>query len=241
MSYMHRVFGLVLLAATLQPFAAAQQPPAGTLPTPQTQLQSFDVSEQLRLGKEAYQRRDYAGAFRIYSDVIAHVPDSSVALNMAGNCSLELENYPAAIDFFQRGLNVHPDNPFDIGGLLTVYSLTGKTIEAGEQRAHLQQLKASNKVPDNFRFVVDKFQVGDRTVKVVEFFPYSTDKFHYHYWFVVEKDGQPVYRVALESDDADQKIFPDLDPKEAAARRRRKAQIFPRRIWSEQPRHVQTL
>lgn len=143
---------------------------------------------------------------------------------MAGHCQLKLEKYPAAIELFQHGLNAHPDDAFDIAGLITAYSLTGKTIEANEQREHLRSLAVANRLPKNLSFVIDKFKDGEQSVEVTEIFPYTVDKFHYRYIFLISQQGQAPYRIALESDDYDQIMAQELNPQKtgtpAAGQRR---------------------
>lgn len=57
----------------------------------------------------AYRQRDYAGALRIFRQVIAADPTDVVAYNIAGNSSLRLKDYPFAIDCFKHALQLRPD------------------------------------------------------------------------------------------------------------------------------------
>ena len=213
----HRVllWGLVLLILASGISVKAQQTAAPG--APQTNQTPASDKEQLRLADATYLHGDYDGALRILGDILRRSPNDSEALSLQGLSYLKLDNYRAAIKSFQDGLNLRPGDAYDIAGLISAYSLSGKSFDASEQRKKLQEIQAAGNLPTKLSFVIDKFQVGDQHVEVTEFFPYTPDKFHYRYSFVVRKVGEPVYRIALESDDADQTVLASSDPQKAAA------------------------
>ncbi len=195
----------------------AQPPPIVGQSGKQASPAPADSKEKLRFAHEAYLDGRFQDALRVIGDLLRQAPEDSAALNLQGLCYVKLENYSAAIDSFRRGLNAHPDDAYDVAGLLTAYSLSGKAFEAGEQREKLQQLQAAGRLPAKFSFLIDKFQLNGQNVEVYEFFPPTADKFHYRYSFRISKDGQLAYRIALESDDGDQVFLSQNDPQRAEA------------------------
>lgn len=59
---------------------------------------SIDLNALRQQGMSAYQQGDNVGALVIFRRIIAADPSDLVAYNVAGNCSLRLQDYPSAID-----------------------------------------------------------------------------------------------------------------------------------------------
>lgn len=157
-----------------------------------------------------------------FQEVTAGDPKNIVAYNMAGNCSLRLKDYPAAVVSFRKALELQPGESHNEAGLIEAYARAGMTPERDAEREHLVQIKSSGGLPPNFHFVYDAFSVGDKNVEVVEFYPDLSSGYHFRYWFnELDVQGKQVYRIALESDDGDQTFFAKEHPKEAAAGQRR--------------------
>jgi tetratricopeptide (TPR) repeat protein len=211
------LWGLVFLLFAHGPWIKAQQQPATASGALQTNEASVNEKEQLHLAQATYLHGDYEGALRVLGDILRRSPEDSDALTLQGLSYLKLENYPAAIKSFQDALKVRPGDAYDVAGLLSAYSLSGKSSEAAVQRKKLQEIQAGGNLPAKLSFVIDRFQVGDQHVEVTEFFPYTPDQFHYRYSFLVRETGHPAYRIALESDDADQTFLADSNPQKAAA------------------------
>ena len=195
------------------------QPGSANPGTPPLAVNS--AANQVQSAGEALQKGDFKNALVISREVIATSPDNIVAYNLAGNASLRLHEYANAIEFFRHALQLQPDEYHNVGGLMAAYSLAGKTAEADAEREHIRQLKAANRLPPGFNFQIDTFDVSDKQIWAVEFFPDLGGKFNYRYSFnVFDVAGKQVYRVALESDDVDQPMFAKEHPKEAAAGKR---------------------
>lgn len=209
---------LYLLWISLTLNSMAQQ---GSSDPAASSLNGNAVANQVQSAGEALQKGDFKNALAISREVITTSPDNIVAYNLAGNAALRLHEYANAIEFFRHALQLQPDEYHNVGGLMAAYSLAGKTAEADAEREHIRQLKAANRLPPGFSFQVDTFQVGDKQVWAVEFFPDLGGKYNYRYSFnVFDAAAKQAYRVALESDDIDQPMFAKDHPKEAAAGKR---------------------
>jgi tetratricopeptide (TPR) repeat protein len=187
--------------------AAAQQPsPSG-----------IDVKSRMEEGIAAFRAHDYKRALSIFNEVTAADPNNIMAHNLAGNCSMDIRDFPAAIQSFQRALQIQPDQPQNLAGLVQSYAQAGMTKERDATLEHLHELSKAGRLPENFSYVFDSFAVGDRSVLVTEF-PQLSGQFHFRYHFnVYDATGKFVSRVALESDDGDQIEWAKQHPKEAAA------------------------
>jgi len=175
------------------------------------------IGSRMRTATLAFQAGDCDKAIIMFREVIADDPTNILAHNLAGNCSLRLRDYPAAIDSFQHALQLQPDEWHNLAGLMRSYTLAGRDKERDQEREHLRQLDSQGRLPKNFSYVFDFFMVGDRQVEGLEFLHLS-GRFNLRYDFnVYTPKGDVVYRLALESDDIGQPLWAKEHPKEAAA------------------------
>ena len=176
-----------------------------------------DVKSRMTQGKEAFRVHDYKLAFSIFNEVTIEDPNNILANNLAGNCSLEIKDFPSAIQHFRRALEIQPDQPQNLAGLIRSYAQAGMIKERDATLEHLHELSKAGRLPGNFSYVFDSFAMEGRSVLVTEF-PQLTGQFHYRYHFnVYDANGTFVSRVALESDDIDQISWSKQHPVEAAA------------------------
>lgn len=186
-------------------------------PQAATQAGQSNLDALRRQGMGAYRQGDYAGALLIFRQVITADPTDIVAYNIAGNCSMRLKDYPAAIDSFQHALQLRPDEYHNVSGLIRAFTLAGKTKDRDELRKHISELEQAGKLPDTFNYVFEKFDVGDKEIEVAEF-PKIQGFFGERYRFkVFEAAGKEVFCVTLESDALEQPRWEKEHPKEAAA------------------------
>jgi len=165
----------------------------------------------------AFRAHDYKRALPIFNEVTAADPNNILAYNLAGNCSMEMRDFPAAIRAFQHALQLQPDQPQNLGGLVRSYAQAGMIKERDATLQHLHEMSRTGQLPANFSYTFDSFSVGDRSVLVTEF-PQLAGHFHFRYHFnVYDATGKLISRVALESDDIDQTYWAKQHPKEAAA------------------------
>lgn len=188
-------------------------------PSPQAGAQaSPDVINVLRRqGIDAFRAGDYAGALRIFRQVIHADPSDIVAYNVAANCSLNLGDYSSAIESFQHALQLRPDEYHNLGGLMRAYTLAGMSTDRDALRKHIGELVHEGKLPPEFNYVFDTFQVEGKKVEVAEF-PQTHGFYGERYRFkLFDSAGKQTFCVTLESDSVEQPAWAKQHPKEAAA------------------------
>ncbi len=91
--------------------------PSSSTSSPQvaTRVAPSDNDTLMRKGIEAFRKGDYAQALPSFRQVTAADPNNILAFNLAGNCSLNLKDYPSAIDSFQHALQLNPDEWHNLG------------------------------------------------------------------------------------------------------------------------------
>lgn len=206
-------------AASVLVNALKAEPQSSNLASPQptTEAASADLNTLRRQGIDAFRQRDCVGALRIFRQVIAADPSDIVAYNMAANCSLRLKDYPSAIDSFKHALQLHSDEYHNLSGLIRAFTLAGMAPERDEVRKHISELEHAGKLPDNFNYVFETFDAGDKKIEVAEF-PKIQGYYGERYRFkVFNSAGKEIFCVTLESDALEQPVWAKEHPKEAAA------------------------
>jgi tetratricopeptide (TPR) repeat protein len=197
---MRPVLFIIMMIGTLagrghNAFAVVLQDPAKGSP----QAGGQHTGELTRQAVAAFQANDCLSAIKLFRQVTASNPADIVAYNMSGNCSLRLKDYPAAIEAFKHALQIRADEWHNISGLIHTYTVAEITQERDELQKHIGELERDGKLPDNFSYVFETFQVGNRQVEVSKY-PKITGFYGERYRFnVYNKDGTLVFRVALES------------------------------------------
>lgn len=174
----------------------------------------------MQQGVAAFQKSDYAGALPFFRQVTDIDKNNAVAYNLAANCSLQLNDYPAAIDSFKHALQIQPDEFHNLSGLMRTYTLAGMAQERDALRAQINDLEDQKRLPVTFSYVFDSFTSGDKRVEIT-YFPQITGVYGFRYNFdVYGADGKEQFRVSLESDQMDQPLWAKQHPDEAAAGKR---------------------
>jgi Tfp pilus assembly protein PilF len=62
------------------------------------------------------------------------------AFNNTGNCYAVLKQYDKALEFYQRVLNINPNNKDAIRNMAVTYTNTGNTAKAQEYNSRLQSI-----------------------------------------------------------------------------------------------------
>jgi tetratricopeptide (TPR) repeat protein len=129
-----------------------------------------------------------------------------------------------ALPYFQKALELSPDDPTAHALLLQVYAQTGDKAKRDEQRAILRGYHSDGKHPafaQTLAYLVETIPVGDKTIQAIEFYE-PAGQFHFYYRFnIFDSAGKIQSFIALESDDADQTLYAQQHSKEAAAGERR--------------------
>jgi tetratricopeptide (TPR) repeat protein len=179
-----------------------------------------DTDAEIKAGAAAFQQGDYARCLDLFREVLIADPHNVRALDVAGICSLELRDYAAAIESFRAALQLQPYDPASLAGIIHAYALAGMTKERDSKREYIHELGRQGRLPDGFNYF-DSFDVGDRTVQVLEF-PQLAGRFKNRYRFdVFDRERKLVYRVAPDSDDPDQELWAKQHPQQAGAGERR--------------------
>jgi tetratricopeptide (TPR) repeat protein len=213
---------LTRLEATLGILLEAS-PQASSPASPQTETQAApaDLNTLRQQGIAAFQQQDYAGALRIFRQVIAADPSDIVAYNVAANCSLQLHDYPSAIDSFKHALQLQPDEYHNVSGLMRAYTLAGMAPERDELRKHIVDLERAGKLPPAFNYVFDTFDADGRKIEVAEFLKIQGFYGERYRFKVFNSGGKQIFCVTLESDELEQKAWAAEHKQEAASGGRR--------------------
>jgi Flp pilus assembly protein TadD len=225
---------LLILFVLLAMFCDArlQQTPVQSSKTPETQASRSETpASDVKIGEAAnsFKNGDSTRALAILREGIALEPNNGLAHTLAGLCSLNLKDYPTAIKYLKRGLELGPDVLAAESGLMEAYSFAGMTKEGDTEREQLRRLQRESTLPVSFHFNIDFFEVGDLKVKVTEYFPELGHPDlaggipnNFRYWFrVSDQEGKQVQSIVLQSLDADQALWKKSHPKEAAAGQRK--------------------
>lgn len=224
-------FSLAPAQVSTAPAPAPQQPaaqkPAAQPPSlaPQPPNPDALVDQQAEAKVIAsLQTRDFAAALAGAKAIVAAHPDSPKANKLVGVVLLDEQKSSDALPYFQKALQLAPDDPTVHGLLLQAYAQSGDKADRDKERAVLRGYHSDGnhsgfaQIPS---YLIETIPVGDKTVQASEFYePFG--EFHFYYRFnIFSADGHIQSFIALESDDADQALFAQQHPKEAAAGERR--------------------
>lgn len=225
---------LLIVTLSTIPFAPALKAQVLTVPTqpakqstPATQPANPDA--QIDPQAEAkvvssLQSRNFDDALAGAKAILAANPNSPKANKLVGVVLLDQQKPSDALPYFQKGLQLAPDDPTIHGLLLQAYAQSGDKAHRDEQRAILRGYHSDGKHPDFAQipgFLIETIPVGDKIVQANEFYE-PTGEFHFYYRFnIFDNSGHILSFIALESDDADQTMFAQQHAKEAAAGERR--------------------
>lgn len=213
----------VLTVPTQQP---AQQPAPAAQPQPAAKPDpdaGIDPQAQSKVVADL-EAKNFADALAGAKAILAANPNSPKANKLVGVVLLDQQKSAEALPYFQKALELAPDDPTTHGLLLQAYAQTGDKIHRDEQRAILRGFHSDGKHPEFAQipaYLIETIPVGDKTIQATEFYEPSGE-FHFYYRFNVFNSAQQIQSfIALESDDGDQAQFAKQHPKEAAAGERR--------------------
>jgi hypothetical protein len=168
--------------------------------------------------------RDFDDALTGARAILAANPNSPKANKLIGVVYLDQQKSSDALPYFEKALQLSPDDPTVHGLLLQAYAESGDKTRRDEQRAILRGYHSDGKHPEMAQipaYLIETIPVGDKIIQATEFYEPSGE-FHFYYRFnIFDTTGQIQSFIALESDDADQAMFAQQHPKEAAAGERR--------------------
>jgi len=174
------------------------------------------------VGKQALGHGDYKGAQTFFAQALKDNPENVDALFLGGNAALGLKQYDEAAHMYEAAIAKRPPMWNAHKNLVIIDAMEGKWAEFDAQRKLLQEARARGDqgLSAQDSDVIDVFYVGPERYVVRESATLS-GQFKTRYNFLhFGKDDKLDFRIACESDDADQITFAKAHPAEAAAGKR---------------------
>src|SRR5215212_2522890 len=136
-----------------------------------TLAQSPGIEQKMRDAQQAIGAGDCGRALTALREVIAADPQHFAAHVLSARCLLRQKDYGAAIAEFRRTLEIRPDAPPGLLGLIEAYALSGDMAHRDAEIEHVRALTREGRIPKTIRFVRGQFTTGGNSVVVNEY-PY---------------------------------------------------------------------
>ncbi|HEX5234071.1 MAG TPA: tetratricopeptide repeat protein [Silvibacterium sp.] len=210
--------------AQTAPAQTAQQPAATTQPAqppdPDAQIDKQAEAEVIA----SLQARNFDAALTGAKAILDVNPASPKADKLVGVVLLDQQKASDALPYFEKALQLAPDDPTIHGLLLQAYAQSGDKADRDQQRAILRGFHTDGKHPGFAQipsYLIETIPLDGKVIQANEFYEPSGE-FHFYYRFnIFDSAGNIQSFIALESDDADQASFAKQHPKQAAAGERR--------------------
>jgi tetratricopeptide (TPR) repeat protein len=113
------------------------------------------------LGRALGKKGAYGEALEYLDEYIQLKPYNADAYIIAGYCYYALDNFPLAIEYFNRSLNIRKDNPQALYNIIRIYLKQGKRKEARQLFDELEMLRPGHPRVEDLRkvFPAEKVQV----------------------------------------------------------------------------------
>src|SRR5438093_12560094 len=135
--------------------------------------QSPGIEQKMREARLAFGAGDCGRAQTTLREIIAADPQNYAAHVLSAHCLLRQKDYAAAIGEFRRMLELRPETPQGVLGLIEAYARSGDTAHRDAESEHLRAFMKAGNLPMTLRFVREQFTAGDSIVVVSEY-PYLT-------------------------------------------------------------------
>ena len=178
--------------------------------------QSPEMGQKMRDAQQAFAAGDCVRAQTTLREIIAGDPQNYAAHVLSARCSLRQKEYAAAIGEFRRMVDLRPENPQGVLGLIEAYARSGDTAHRDAEVEQLRALMKAGKVPMALRFVREQFIAGDSSLVVNEY-PYLTALRSRYVFDVFDAQQKLAQQLELVSREGDQTAFRERHPREAAA------------------------
>ena len=165
--------------------------------------QSPEIQQKMREAQQAFGAGDCGRAQTALREVLAADPQNYVAHVLSARCLLRQKDYAAAIDEFRRMVELRPENPQGVLGLIEAYARSGDAAHRDAEVEQLRALMKAGKVPMTLRFVREQFTAGDSSVVVSEY-PYLTALRSRYLFDVFDAQGKLAQQLELVSRESDQ-------------------------------------
>ncbi|MFZ0662982.1 MAG: tetratricopeptide repeat protein [Acidobacteriaceae bacterium] len=223
------LIALSLSGLCFAPSLQAQAPDASAKTAKQSAPAVSNPDSQISPQAEAkvianLQARNYAAALTGAKAILTDHPTSSKANKLVGVIFLDQQKPSDALPYFQKALQLAPNDAGVHGLLLQAYAESGDKAGRDKQRAILRRYHSDGKHPEFAQipsYLIETIPVGNKIIQAAEFYQ-PTGEFHFYYRFnIFDSAGHIQSFIALESDDADQVLYAQQNPKQAAAGQRR--------------------
>ena len=165
--------------------------------------QSPDLGKKLRDAQQAFSAGDCDRAQVMLREIIAADPKHYAAHLLSGHCLLRQKDYGAAIGELRRAVEIRPEAPPALLGLIQAYAFSGDRAQRDAEIERLRALIQAGKVPATVRFVREQLTAGDNTVLVNEY-PYLSLLRSRYLFEVFDSKQQLTRRLEVVSREADQ-------------------------------------
>lgn len=204
------------------PSSPAQKPAARPAPPPNPDAGVTQQAEAKVIA--SLEAHDFPSALIGAKAILAANPGSPKANKLVGVVLLDQHKPAVALPYFQKALQLSPDDPTVNALLLQSYAEAGDKARRDQQIAVLRHYHDDGQNPVFAQipsFLIETIPVGNKTVQASEFYTPS-GQFHFYYRFnIFDASGHMQSFIALESDDADQPTFAREHPILASRGQRR--------------------
>jgi len=188
--------------------------------------QSPEIEQKMRDAQQAFRAGDCGRALTTLREIIAADPQNYAAHVLSAHCLLRQKDYAAASGEFRRMLELRPETPQGVQGLIEAYARSGDAAHRDAEIEHLRALMKAGNLPMTLRFVREQFTAGDSSVVVSEY-PYLTALRSRYLFEVFDAQQKLAQRLELVSREGDQAAFRERHPRQAAAGARQFSLVSP--------------
>jgi L-ascorbate metabolism protein UlaG (beta-lactamase superfamily) len=179
--------------------------------------QSPDIAQKMRDARQAFGAGDCGRAQTALREIIAADPRNYAAHVLSAHCSLRQKDYAAAIGEFRRMLELQPDTPQGVLGLIEAYARSGDPAHRDAEIDHLRALMKAGNLPLTLRFVREQFTAGESSVIANEY-PYLTALRSRYVFDVFDAQQKLARQFELASREGDQRRSRQPHPRAGARR-----------------------
>jgi Tetratricopeptide repeat len=213
---------LVVHSIVLTATGFAQVKTAASAPQVETQQDLVNrlnppQKQQFDDAVKAFSEQRYADALAVFKNLLDQLPGDAVLSKFASEAAVNAGDTSFALKSLKPLAQADP-NDWQAAALLTrACAESGDTVCRDAGIAHMLELHSRGVTPGNMQqFVVEHVKVGGNTLVVwTSLVPWGNYKI-YNFGQVAGSDGKVFLRITLESNDADQGLFAQEHPKEAA-------------------------
>jgi len=177
-----------------------------------------EYQKRFQQGYDLEQAGKLVEARAIYDGILADEPKARRSLLEAGKISLKLNELAKADAYLEKLHLLEPDFPEAIELLIQINQALKHDVRVELLLRDFRELHDSGKIPEltqSLCFVRERFQVGNQTVVVSQFFDYTRDPRTLYMAEIYDASGNLNRRLLLNYDDAATRALRSKDAKYA--------------------------